>query len=211
LHSAHRIGTDSAAQFVTRLPWTSPTIPNDHVCTTLQWSPRHILIMPRSHSRNRRIAQPFIQIQIGSDYLQTIVVCFVDLRIVLFFSPARPQMSTSSGIQPFRLYRALPPAPVRRLHGPNSPSTPILAAPLPCAHHGPPQPCPVAPRASPALVVHPCPATETDFSVLTIRTAPILALVCVCTPLEPERSTPRQRGPANPARGAPIPSLPTHD
>ena len=50
-----------------------------------------------------------------------------------------------SFIQPFRLYRALPPAPVRRLRGPNSPSTPILAAPLPCAHHRPPPPCPGAP------------------------------------------------------------------
>ncbi len=32
--------------------------------------------------------------------LQIIFVCFVDLRIVPFFSPARPQMSTGSGSNP---------------------------------------------------------------------------------------------------------------
>ncbi len=55
---------------------------------------------------DRRIAQSFIQIQVGSEYFkmvyvsQIIFACFVDTRIVLCFrnfSPARPQMSTGSG------------------------------------------------------------------------------------------------------------------
>jgi hypothetical protein len=57
-------------------------------------------------SRDRRIAHPFIQIQVESDYFkiicvsQIIFVCFVDLRIVLFFSPLRPQISTGRGRNP---------------------------------------------------------------------------------------------------------------
>ncbi len=63
-------------------------------------------VLTPSTAMPRRIAQLFVQIQVGSDYLKMICVsqiffvCFVDLRIVLFFSPARPQMSTGSGRNP---------------------------------------------------------------------------------------------------------------
>jgi hypothetical protein len=56
--------------------------------------------------RDPRIAQTFIQVQVGSDYfkmicvLQIIFVCFVDLSIVPFFSPARPRMSTGKCSDP---------------------------------------------------------------------------------------------------------------
>ena len=76
-----------------------------HVPPLHTWSEGHggfktiELTLSTAMPRDRRIAHPFIYFKMIC-VSQIIFFCFVDLQIVLFFSPARPQMSTGSGRNP---------------------------------------------------------------------------------------------------------------